>query len=149
MPSRERLTRRAFPSSGLESGMGLDATIRSAVALANRVTASLQVSVSHAPWTGPGADGTGAWGTATARQAIVDDSYRQHRLPTGEIVSCAAKLTFVQPIDANGATGRREPLDPRDVFTLPNGHTGPVVDIPSGPLDPTTGRPYFGAVVLG
>jgi len=129
--------------------MGLDATVRSAVALANQVTASLQVSVSHAPWTGPGTDGTGSWGTATARQAIVDDSYRQHKLPTGEVLSCAAKITIVGPIAPNGATGRREPIDPRDVFTLPNGHTGPVLDTPSGPLDPTTGRPYFAMVVLG
>lgn len=129
--------------------MGLDATLRAAIRTINSVTASLQVSVTHAPWTGPGTDGTGAWGTAATRAAIVDDNYRQHRLPTGETVACAAQVILLEPVTANGATGRREPIDPRDVFTLPNGHTGPVVDTPSGLLDPTTGRPYMAVVILG
>jgi hypothetical protein len=129
--------------------MGLDSVIRGAVATINSTVASLRVSVSHAPWTGPGADGRGSWGTATARLAIVDENYRQHKMPTGEVIACAAMLIFLEPIAANGAANRREPVDQRDVFTLPSGHSGPVVDTPSGLTDPVTLLPYMAVVVLG
>lgn len=128
--------------------MGLDSVILNGVALANRVTGSLQATVQHAAWTGNQADATGSYAAAVDRQALVEFKQRLRRLPTGQEVMQQATVTFIQPVPANGAAERREPIDPRDVITLPNGYTGPILDV-SGVVDPGTDAPYMLSVALG
>jgi hypothetical protein len=57
-------------------------------------------------------------------------------------------ITIIGPVTANGAPNRDEPVDPRDKFVLPDGTSGPIVDV-NGLLDPSTGRPYLYEVALG
>jgi hypothetical protein len=40
-------------------------------------------------------------------------------------------------------------VDPRDRITLPDGRTGPIVEITGGMLNAGTGRPFMTQVTLG
>lgn len=126
----------------------LDDLIRNAVTLANSLTADLQATVSHEAWIGQDSRGKPNYDDPVSRQAVVDFRQVRRRLADGSETLQAAKLTFVGPITANGATGRREPIDNRDRITLPNGYTGPIVEV-LGVVDPTTNAPYAIDVVLG
>ena len=70
------------------------------------------------------------------------------RTSTGADVVVRASVTFLTPLTANGAETRTEPIDPRDKIILPDGTTGPIVNI-SGPVDPDTGAPFLFEVLLG
>jgi hypothetical protein len=59
-----------------------------------------------------------------------------------------ATITFLDPIDDNGAAGRQEPVDSRDIITLQDGKTAPIVEI-KGPVDSATSRRFLNEVVLG
>jgi hypothetical protein len=52
------------------------------------------------------------------------------------------------PVAANGTTGRREPIDPRDRLTLPDGAVGNILAV-EGLGDPDTNHNYFYQVYLG
>ena len=58
------------------------------------------------------------------------------------------KLTFVRPIPDEGTAGRREPIDPRDKITLPDGTAGPIINT-GGLVSGGTGKPYMLEVWLG
>lgn len=128
--------------------MGLAEIVRSGVSIANRVTGSLQATVQHEAWTGVGAYGAPAFDSAATRPAIVEHKTRRRRLESGEEINQVAAVTIIGPIAANGATGRREPIDPRDRITLPNGYIGPILDV-QGIVDPSTGLPYMYVVAIG
>jgi len=51
-------------------------------------------------------------------------------------------VLILEPVDDNGATGRKEPIDPRDRITLPDGRilTQLLVEMV---MDPETNRPYM------
>lgn len=128
--------------------MSLADIIRQGVATANAVTTSLQVTVKHEAWVEDDSYGAPVYASSIDRLAIVDMKQRLRRLATGQEVMQQAVVTFVQPIIANGATERREPIDSRDIITLPSGFTGPILDI-SGIEDPATNSPYMLEVILG
>jgi hypothetical protein len=128
--------------------MGLDAIVRSAVATANRITGSLQTTVTHEAWTGKDVYNAPSFAAGVARPALVEWMPELQRGASEEQVRAKAKLTFLEPIAANGATGRREPIDPRDRLTLANGYIGPILRV-SGLEDPTTTRPYLLEVWIG
>jgi len=135
--------------------MGLDAVVRSAVATAKSVTSDLQDDVTHEAWTGDGAYGAPTYAAGVSRPALVE---RKHELVrkgmeqsssgAGEIRKTQTKITFLTPITANGASGRTEPIDPRDKITLADGTTGPILKT-AGLIDPSTGLPYMMEVWLG
>lgn len=110
----------------------------------------LQVYVSHAPWYG---DGTTyrepLHRPIIPRLALVDFTQKLRRSSTGEEILQKASVTFLRPISPDGAENRREPIDPRDIITLPNGYTGPILDIAGGLIDPATNWPYMVEVILG
>lgn len=128
--------------------MGLLDVVRSGIALANSVTSDLQANVSHRAWTASSSYGDATLATAVLRPAIVVQSFKMHRTSKGEMVATRAHITFLEPITPNGAAGRMEPIDPRDTITLPDGTTGPIVDI-SGFIDRETTRPLLVEVWLG
>lgn len=128
--------------------MGLAAIVRSAVATANGVTSDLQVAVTHEAWTGVDGQGSSSYAAGVSRDAIVEHKQRLVRTAAGEMLMARARLMFLEPIPDNGATGRREPIDPRDRITLPDGSTGPILDV-QGMTDPATDRPYALEVFLG
>jgi hypothetical protein len=128
--------------------MGLDTLVRGTVATANRVTSSLQVTVMHRAWIGRDVNTKPRYGDPIARKALVERKQRWFRSPSGENVQSRTYIAFLEPIPANGADTRQEPIDGRDVLTLPDGTTGPILDV-SGFMDPGTGAPYYAEVYLG
>lgn len=67
---------------------------------------------------------------------------------TGKVIETKAKLTILKPVPANGAEGRIEPIDPRDLILLPDGSSGPIYR-PQGLTNPGTGLPFMLEVWIG
>lgn len=122
--------------------MGLADLIRKGVAIANTVTSGAQVDVTHEPWTGSDGQSKPVYGTAQLLPAIVVDSQRGFRDAVGEVVQSHTRISFLRPVPPNGAAGRREPIDPRDRLTTPDGTTGKIAGV-GGMVDRGTGRPFF------
>jgi hypothetical protein len=134
--------------------MSLADIVRRGVATANRVTKSLHVDVVHKAWTGQTPWGEPTYATQSTGadggplKALVELKQSLRALPNGTTVMTKAKVTFMEPVPVNGAAGRTEPIDPRDFIELPNGISGPIVDV-AGLLDPGTNEPYMTEVWLG
>lgn len=122
---------------------GLAASIRSALEAVNAQTATIQGNVTHEAWIGRDGYDKPAFDAPVLRTALIQEGSRQVRLTTGDVITTKACLSFLSPIPPNGASGRREPVDPRDRFTLPSGLTGPIVEAPGAAIDPSTGRPFI------
>jgi hypothetical protein len=111
------------------------------------------VEVSHEAWIGfSDDDGKPLYDVPVALQAHVQEGTNQLRLATGEEISTKACVSFLTPVEANGAADRREPIDPRDRITIrpgtPTEVTGVIVDNPGAQLDPSTGAPYINSMWL-
>lgn len=121
--------------------------LRSGIRIANTLTKGVQSTIIHEPWIGQEVHGDDEYDLPVELLAVIE---RTNKVITqgDEQVTIAAILTFVGDIEPNGAPGRREPIDPRDRITLPDGFTGPVVDI-KGVTDPGTNRGFTTEVLLG
>ena len=86
--------------------MSLINTIRSAVAVADKVTNSLQSTVSYERRTGQDAFGAPTYATAVNLLAIIDWKATQRRTSTGILTVSRAVITF---LDA-AAPDRHDPL---------------------------------------
>lgn len=117
--------------------MGLDTLVRSVVAVADTVTTSLQVSVTHEPYSSQDGYGAPSYGTAVTRQAIVEYVTKPVRTLEGHEKLSTAQIMLP----------RNVAVDLRDRFTLPSGASMPVLTI-SGVTDPTGGT-YCNEVALG
>lgn len=124
--------------------MDLADVVRNAVALANRVTTSLQAEVTHEPWIGKDKYGKPLYDNPVRRLALIQKNTSN---VGGQQLVQGATITFIYPIDPNGANLRQEPIDPRDKITLPDGWTQPIASV-SGITDPLTGMPYLYEVTL-
>lgn len=133
--------------------MAFDSILRNGIALIDSITdnGGLQADVVHHPWIADGSTyGEPTYGASVTRSAIVEEKQRLRRLADGREVNQVASITFPRPIAANGATNRREPIDPRDKFVLPSGFTGPIAHVGGlGPVDPITGKSYGLEVIIG
>jgi hypothetical protein len=121
------------------------AWLTGAVAAANQATVSLglQVDVSHEAWIGQDDYGKATFDDPVTLSALVQEGTNQIRRTDGSVITTRACISFLYPITHNGASGRREPIDPRDRITLPSGYTGPIVEnvgaiVHTGPLEPIT-----------
>jgi len=124
--------------------MALADVVRGAVASVSALTSGLKVNVTHEAWIGHADAYAGpAYAAPVLLPALVQEGTNQRRLPTGEVITARACVSFLEPVAPNGAVGRREPIDPRDRVTLPSGLTGPLTENPGAMVDPTTGRPYL------
>lgn len=128
--------------------MDLSAILRSGVATVDRTTLSGQVAVTHEAWISADTYSKPAYDDPVTLMALVEMKQSKRTLPGGTEIVQRAVLTFTRPVAANGATGRREPIDPRDRITLPSGFTGPILDV-EGVVDPSTGSPYSLTVTMG
>lgn len=127
---------------------GLADVVRAGVAVAHQVTATLQVDVSLARWTGQDSMGAVTYAAAADYPALVEYKVRLHTTASGKIVQTRAKVTFLTVIPPHGAVGRTEPIDSRDRIVLTDGTTGPIVDV-EGLIDPVTERPYLVECYIG
>lgn len=145
----------AVVGAPVPAGTGYSSLVRMGVALADRLTGSLQVPVLWHPWVGH--DGySNTYDPAITTYAIVEHKQRLRQVsPTRQVLSLAT-VTIPRPLEENGAVGRIEPLDPRDLFTLPGYGSGgsgsgareSVADV-EGVVDPLTNAPYMWVVYLG
>jgi len=124
--------------------------VRTGISIANTITedGELQCDVTLEAWTGSDSHGAPTYAAAVTIPALVEMKNRLVRLKNGEEVASKARVTFLRPVTANGATGRREPIDPRDKITLPDSETGPILDV-EGLFDSSTSAPYMLSVYLG
>ena len=127
--------------------MGLLDVIRSAVVVADGVTKELQPFVTLKRMTGHDAYGAVTFGTSIQLQAIVDWKRAQVRTSTGELTVSRATVLFVNVAQLMAATNN-EGIGDEDQIILPDGTTGPILDI-SGFVDAGTGKPFATEVLLG
>lgn len=121
--------------------------VANGVALADSLTASLQVTVQFEAWIGQDGFGQSQFAPAVPVQALVERKSKMVRTPTGEERLASHTITVLRPLAPNGAPGREEPIDGRDRFTLADGTTGPILAV-EGLDDPVTTKPYFAQVFL-
>lgn len=132
--------------------MALNDIIRSGVKIADNVTKGTQVTVTHRAFTGQDGEGASSYSAPASRKAIVDLTRKLRPRQDGTMVPIVATVILLEVIAPNGAVTdppRQEPIDPRDILTLPNGLTGPIMMAPDAVLDPATNRPYFNQVYIG
>ena len=122
--------------------------VRQGVALADSLTSTLQDEVTYEAWTG--SDGFGEYSFAAPVQipALIEKSDKTVIDMQGREIRAEHVISLLRPIAANGATGRREPIDNRDKFTLPDGSTGIIAGVDTL-VDPDTGAGYYHIVSLG
>ena len=128
--------------------MALNDTIAAAVATAKSATSALQDDITIEPWTGNSRTGAPAFGSAVTVPALIEFKQEMKKDRTGRDVITRAKVTILQPITANGTSGRHEPVDPRDRLTLPDGTVGPILST-EGLINPSTNAPYYFEIYLG
>lgn len=121
----------------------------------DNLTGSLQAVITIEPWTGSDDYSKPTYGSAVSIPCIIEDASHLRRvgrskedIVDGQESQVKTTITIPRPLASNGATGRREPIDPRDKITLPNGSTGPILNI-DGVLDPLTSKLYMFTVELG
>ena len=132
---------------------GYEVIIRDAVAnILSPQFESMKLNVAHHAWTG--SDGNGAdtfdpplTQPGVTRRAIVNLT-RKETWIAGVKVITVATLYFLDPIPDNGAPLRQEPIDTRDILTLPNGVTAPIRSV-GGQTDSLTSQPFVYKVILG
>jgi hypothetical protein len=133
--------------------MSLSSIVSSAVRIADNATNSLQdKTVVHEAWIGETGDGTSEYAFPVVRKALVDLTASQAFTSGGVLVKSKATVTFLEPIPdtpPNDGQDRVQPIDPRDLITLPDGTMGPIVSINSGLIKPETHRPFLSVINIG
>jgi hypothetical protein len=128
--------------------MNLSGIVRSGVALANSVTGSLQANITLYQWTGKDVYQKPTFAAGVVYGAIVE--WKQERIRTTEeaIVTQVATVSILQPVAPNTATGRRNPIDPRDEVLLPSGQRCKIIPV-EGLVDSGTSAAYYHVLRLG
>ena len=129
--------------------MMLDDIIRDVVALADSVSTPLRADITLEAWTGSATSGAApTYAAAVTIPAIVDQSSDAFRSAAGETLAVKGVIRILRPVAANGSDNRKEPIDPRDRITLPDGTVGTPIMGVGGLVDPSTGKPYTYTVGL-
>ncbi len=132
--------------------MGLDSVIRDAVKIADTTTRDLQVLVQFRHFASADAYGDKVYvppvdQPALELRALVDWKQKQVRTAEGILSVTRATVTFLDPPTLLTATGG-EGIDDNDIIILPDGTTGPILDL-GGFIDAGTGHPFATEVFLG
>jgi hypothetical protein len=122
--------------------------LRAGVKTANKVTRNgkMQAVVMYSRETGQDAYGP-TFAAAVPLHALVDFKAKQVRTASGELTATRAVLTLLDTAEIIAATGGNG-IGNNDVFVLPDGDTGPTLDI-SGFVDAGTGHPVATEVMMG
>lgn len=129
--------------------MGLADILAGGIAIADAVTKDIQPTITWEAWISQDEYGTPSYATAVALRAIVDLTRKRRFNGDGQLITVVASITILQPVTSNGAAGRREPVDPRDKITLPDGSTGPILAGPGAVWNPAAGAPFLNELELG
>jgi len=126
--------------------MSLLDALRAGIKVADQITKPLQATVSYVRETGNDAYGP-TFAAAVSLRAIVDYKAAQVRTREGVLTVSRATITLLNIAEVVTATGGAG-IGNNDVFTLPDGDTGPTLDI-GGFVDAGTGHPIATTVMLG
>lgn len=127
--------------------MSLLTAVQSAVKVADSVTRPLQSTVSYKRWLGQDGNGDASFAAPVELLAIVDWKQRQVRTITGLLSVSRAAVTFLDAAALSAATAGAG-IGDDDVIVLPDGTTGPILDM-AGFIDPWTELPIATEVYLG
>ena len=127
--------------------MSLLDVVRSAVSIANSVTKPLQASVQYKRYVSTSEYGVVTYAAVVTLKAIVDWKQKQVRTQLGQLAISRSVVTFIDIKALVSATSGLGVGD-QDVITLPDGTTGPILDM-SGFIDAGTGHPVATEVFLG
>ncbi len=128
--------------------MSLLDVLRSGIKVADKVTKPLQAIVMYSRETGPSTSGYGgAYAPAVPLHAIIDYRAVQVRTKDGVLSATRATITLLNIDEVVAATGGLG-IGNNDVFVLPDGDTGPTLDL-SGFIDAGTGNPIATTVMMG
>jgi hypothetical protein len=108
--------------------MSLMSVVRSACLVADRVTKSLQPTVIHEAVAGIDGSGAITFAAPVPRAALVDYTQKIISSSNGQMIVSRARITLLTPVA----------VTLQDQFTLPDGTTGPILDL-SGVIDAATG----------
>lgn len=129
--------------------MALADILRNGVALANTLTESVQGTCRLEAWIAQDGKGKSTYASSVNFKAVVDYTRKQRWSADGRTIVGVATLTVLTPVTPNGAAGRREPIDPRDRITLPDGMKVVILETPGAVLDPPAGRPFIHEIFVG
>jgi len=127
--------------------MSLLDVVRTGVAVADALTRPLQATVSYEQYIGEDGYGTPTYAAAVDLKAVVDWKQKQLRTQGGILSVSRASVMFIDIAALVAATGG-DGVGDTDRLTLPDGTTGPIIDM-SGFLDAGTGTPFATEVYLG
>lgn len=132
--------------------MSLLTTLRSGVKIADKITKPLQPTVSFRHYVGSDWQGAKIYdppiaSPAAELRAIVDWKQRQVRTLQGVLSVSRASIMFLDVAEIAAATGG-DGIDDNDLIILPDGTTGPILDM-SGFIDAGTGQPLATEVFIG
>ena len=130
-----------------------DALVRSVVASAHSLVdaAGFTESVRLERWSGQDDTSKPTYASALTIKCIVERKSRMVKVRGGDEVLSKATISVLKPIKKLSpvVSGRTEPIDVRDLITLADGTSGPILDVDGGLTDPETGRGYVQVVYLG
>ena len=128
--------------------MSLAKLVASAVATADSATRTLRVGVSFQTWKGRDEFGGDTYNPAITIPALVDYGAKIIVDEAGREITVTHAIHLLRPLADAGDTGRREPIDPRDRFTLPDGTTGYARQVRSF-VNGETESGYYFTVMMG
>lgn len=127
--------------------MSLLDVLRSGVAIADKITKPLQCVVTYKRYTTSDIYGKKQFASPVSLHAVVDFKANQVRTKEGVLTVTRATITLLNIQEVVAATGG-EGIGNNDVFILPDGDTGPTLDI-GGFIDAGTGHPLATTVMQG
>lgn len=131
--------------------MSLADDVREFIGIAREETLDLHVTVTFQAWLGQDNSGAATYSTTTPK-ALVEKKQQTIRNADGQLVQSSAYIGILEPLSPttpNVGQTRNNPVDPaRDIFTLPDGSTGPILRV-DGFFDGGTGAPFYTQVWLG
>lgn len=127
--------------------MSLLDDVRSAVKVTDEVTKPLQATVTYYRYVSSDGYGAPIFAPPKKLRAVVDYVSNQVRTQEGILTVSRAIVTLLDVAAVNAATGGAG-IDNNDKFVLPDGDTGPTLDI-RGFVDAGTTHPVATEVVIG
>jgi len=121
--------------------------LRGGVAIANSVTRPLQAIVQYEKYLSDDGYGSAVYAPAIPLHAIVEYKAVQVRTISGVLTVSRAVIELLDIAEVIAATGGQG-VGNNDRFILPDGDTGPTLDI-GGFVDAGTGHPIATSVRLG
>lgn len=127
--------------------MSLLDVVRAGVKIADGVTKPLQPTVTLEVYAGSDSYGTDHYMSPASLRAVVDWKQKQVRTTSGILSVTRASVMFLDVAALAAATANKG-IDDNDKITLPDGTTGPILDM-AGFIDAGTGQPIATEVFLG